>query len=34
MLNYYHMKFDDNIIVSGNRIHDENVILTRFELAL
>ena len=32
MLNYYHMKFDDAITVSGEQIDDEDVILTRFQM--
>ena len=32
MLNYYHMKFDDAITVSGQQIDDEDVILTRFQM--
>jgi len=32
MLNYYHIKFDDTITVSGKQINDENVILSRFEI--
>jgi len=32
MLNYYHMMFDDDITVSGKRIDDEDVILTRFQV--
>jgi phosphate-selective porin OprO/OprP len=32
MLNYYHMKFDDSITVDTEKIDDEDVILTRFEL--
>ena len=32
MLNYYHIKFDDSIAVSGERIDNEDAVLTRFEL--
>jgi hypothetical protein len=32
MLNYYHIKFDDSIVVSGERVEDENVILSRFQI--
>ena len=31
MVNYYHMDFDDDILVGGNRYGDEDVILTRFQ---
>jgi phosphate-selective porin OprO/OprP len=31
MLNYYHVKFEDDILVSGQRIDDEDVILTRLQ---
>jgi hypothetical protein len=31
MLNYNHIEFDDTITVGGERVNDEDVILTRFE---
>ncbi len=34
MLNYYHMRFGDGILVGSERIDDEDAILTRFEVAL
>jgi len=34
MLNYYHIDFDDEITVSNQKIGDEDVILTRFQIAL
>ncbi|MCJ7687701.1 MAG: porin, partial [Desulfobacteraceae bacterium] len=34
MLNYYHMDFGDSIAVGNTTIDDEDVIMTRVELAL
>lgn len=34
MLNYYHMDFGDSVVVNDTKIDHEDVILTRFELAL
>ncbi len=32
MFNYYHVKFDDDIIVSDEKLSDEDVFLSRFEI--